>query len=198
MPAGPILVADLARDLRGLLGDLPAGDKDFALSLVGWAEAKGSWTPKQEEAARKLIRVALTGGPAEEASPSVENLLDHFNFAKQSTTYPKLHVLLGNGDKLLFAMSGSKAKHPGTINITDGGAFGQNVWYGTITEKKGLWLVKDLSPETRSMLVDVVTALNKDVPGFAHKQLAASGTCIACGKHKDSKSKICSHFQGYK
>ena len=45
--------------------------------------------------------------------------------------WPKVRLSF-NDNPLILSVAGDKARAPGSINLTDGGSYGQNKWYGRI------------------------------------------------------------------
>lgn len=46
--------------------------------------------------------------------------------------FPKIRLQV-NGQQVCFSLAGDRAKQPGSINVTDGGSYGDNKWFGRIT-----------------------------------------------------------------
>lgn len=63
------------------------------------------------------------------------NIFDLFDKAKQSLKYPKI-TFPYEQQMIVFGLAGDKAKHPGTINITDDGRYPNNKFFGRIHRKQ--------------------------------------------------------------
>jgi hypothetical protein len=63
------------------------------------------------------------------------NIIELFDKAKQNLKYPK-YTYLVNNRKIQFSLAGPNASRPGTLNITDGGAYGSNIFYGRVARLK--------------------------------------------------------------
>jgi len=119
---------------------LATKDQGFALSLVHQYTDKGFLSPKQQSWAEKLLSWT-TGIPTPKKEATVvgdfSGVYALFAAAKEHLKYPKIKLMISqNGEEgakpLMLALAGSKSKLPGVVNVTDGGKYGENVWYGRV------------------------------------------------------------------
>lgn len=61
------------------------------------------------------------------------SIVEMFAQAKKHLKYPKLKIRLDASQVIELKLSGLQSKYCGQIQITDGGKFGDNQWYGRIT-----------------------------------------------------------------
>lgn len=76
--------------------------------------------------------------PKDDVVTGLTGLVDVLHTAMLTIKYPKLSFDLPDIGPIRFSVAGAKAKAPGSINITDGGSYGSNKWYGRISPA-GVW-----------------------------------------------------------
>ena len=106
--------------------------------------------------------------------------------ASESLKYPKVRLETSDGRKVVLSRAGDRAKLPGSINVTDGGPFGDNVWYGRIT------LDGTLQP-SRSCDDAVITLLkefNENPAEVASAYGIRTGNCCFCRKELSTKESL--------
>lgn len=103
----------------------------FAQSLIRQLDTRGTLSSKQAYWFDKLAN--------EDDRPQIEaqaleasKIYSLFESTAARLKYPKVRVVV-NGNPLVLSRAGSNAKFPGSINVTDGGPFGNNIWYGRIS-----------------------------------------------------------------
>jgi len=146
----------------------------FAVSLRQALEGWGKLSAKQIAALEKMK--ARDEAPTEDLF--LLPILTLMQKAKQHLQYPKIRLRDASGAKVVLSMAGDRSRNPGTINITDGGPFGENIWYGSITldgQFKGSRMASD---EVKSLL----KALAKDPSAVTAIQGRQIGSCCYCGK----------------
>jgi uncharacterized protein DUF6011 len=151
-----------------LPGDFPRDLARKALMGRRLSEAQLAW----------LFRMAQEG-PRKAETANVGDMTGTvalFQTAKARVKWPRVRLAV-DGLPVVLSMAGPKSKYAGQINVTDGGRFGDNVWYGRIdltgTYTKG------------RAATDAVTALltrfAADPAGVAAEQGRLSGFCCFCG-----------------
>ncbi|UCG53589.1 MAG: hypothetical protein JSW58_08525 [Candidatus Latescibacterota bacterium] len=100
--------------------------------------------------------------------------------------HPKVRLSWGNGEPLALSLAGERSRYPGTVNVTDGGSYGNNRWFGRIE------LDGDYSPR-RGVPAEVVEALEKfnaapAETGSLHGRL--TGRCCFCGRDLETKESV--------
>ena len=105
-----------------------------------------------------------------------------FKTGGQNLRFPKIRLALETGEPIVLSVAGPKSKCPGMINVTDGGAFENNIWYGRVSPT-GTWNNnKAISPITMSSLTALLTALATDPAATAAKYGKLTGQCCFCSK----------------
>jgi hypothetical protein len=90
-------------------------------------------------------------------------------------------------------VAGKSSKFPGTINVTDGKPFGQNVWYGRV-DQAGPWTISPkLADEVVvDQLYDLLVKLSEDPPRprrpMASSPGIAASACFSCTMSARSRS----------
>ena len=100
------------------------------------------------------------------------SIIEFFDHASESIGYPKVRFPEG----VHLVRAGEQSKAPGTINVTDGGPFGENTWYGRI-DREGRFIPSR----------DCVGWVEQVVERFADNPIAEavragkhSGCCVFC------------------
>lgn len=162
-------------------GRLAPGDRDFAESLINAAYRYGL-SGAQEEWVGKLVLRAEKGPDADRHQEKVDNVAAIFELmhrAKEHLKYPKVRIQTEGGKTVAFSVAGDRAKHPGSINVTDGRPYGSNRWYGRILED-GSWVMprtpidQEVKEAVRKFAEDPARAAT------AHGKL--TGNCCFCRK----------------
>lgn len=107
--------------------------------------------------------------------PEVPALL---NTAKQHLKWPKIRLQAGDGSPVVLSLAGPNAKQPGTVNVTDGGKFGESVWYGRLGTDGEFYPGKDSTPSVAALLAHLAT----DPIGVAESYGKLTGNCCFCGQ----------------
>ena len=160
------------------------GGSDFARDLVV-KHNKYGLSPKQWVwvhilAVEQEARAARTAD-----APVFSQVLAFMQAAKANLKYPKVAFTTDDGQDVQLSVAGDRARAPGSVNITDGGPFGENEYFGKIGTN-GVADLRDACPESVRQLID---DLNNDAVGVIADRGRRSGTCCCCGKtltHDDS------------
>ena len=161
---------------------------DFFASLISQYHAKGYLSDKQIACIEKAILKPATPTPTgpKAVAIDVSQILDLFATAKASgLKYPKIRMT-ADGHKLVLNVAGDKAKEPGTVNVTDGGPFGDNVWYGRITTSGEFQQSRSSTPA----VVAVLTKLAADPHATAHAYGLQTNNCCFCSKTLTDKRSV--------
>lgn len=166
--------------LAAALPKLPAKDVSFAASLLSQWEKKGGLSSKQMFWVGEMINKANNPAPAPAAPVSVgdfSGVMALFAKARQSLKYPKI-VLEVEGEPLQLSLSGPKSKAPGQVNVTDGGPFGSNKWYGRVSASGDFVKSASATPKIEAFLKEFSAA----PAAVAKKYGALTGKCCFCNK----------------
>jgi hypothetical protein len=113
-------------------------------------------------------------------------VIELFTKAKDKMKWPKVTITT-EGSTIQLSLAGAKAKKPGTITVTDGKPFGQNIWYGLVTAE-GSW---EKSYKATDEVGEILKKLSDNPAGFATEHGHTHGHCCFCAKkltHPNSKA----------
>lgn len=96
--------------------------------------------------------------------------------------HPKVRLALPDGSPVVLTIAGPDAKVPGSVNITDGGPFNGNTWYGRV-HPNGQWdKSRSVFGGTMTALTTLLAELSKDPAGVASAYGKLTGNCCFCCK----------------
>lgn len=146
----------------------------FAESLLTQYNRFGRLSDRQIAAARKAFMTPAPSGIPAKA------IVDTLHAARQHLKFPKVRARTDDGtQKVVFSVAGDRAKMPGSINVTDGGPYGENQWFGRIDPATGTFTP---SRSATDAVIAVVRAFAADPENFASVQGLKFGTCACCGR----------------
>jgi hypothetical protein len=103
--------------------------------------------------------------------------------AKQSgLKAPKIALQLPNGMPLRLNVAGPSAAQPGTINITDGGSYGNNVWYGRVNREGKFTPSRFVNDANRPSIIALLAAMAVDPARTATQYGRLTGQCCFCSR----------------
>lgn len=179
--------ASLATELFSIIEALPQSKRATAQSLCQGQAKYGSWTVNQRKFAKSLIRQAMQPILPQEDKlglvGKMAGIYGLFQSAKDSKLkWPKIHLSLEDGSPVVLAIAGIKSKYTGSINITDGGKYPNNVWYGRI-DPEGHYISPKNSPD-HGKLEQVQKLLRKlaEDPATVAAAHGLTGHCCFCNK----------------
>lgn len=148
---------------------------DFAADLVRQEQRRGL-SEKQWAWVHKLATEALQAKPAAPAAPALDadlgEIIEMMDRAADAQKRAPRIVLERDGQRVVLARAGSRAKEPGTVNVTDGGPYGDNVWFGRVG-RDGV-----MRPSRR--MTDGVRALLRELAANPAKVAAQHGVATGC------------------
>ena len=136
------------------------------------------------KAERKEQRKAEQAAEAE--APRFAALAEHFLTAAASLKWPKLRLATEAGEPVVLSRSGPASRNPGHINVTDGGSFGNNRYYGRIDPTGKAFLRRDIPAEIEAEL----TAINDDPDEAVRVTGQRTGKCCCCGRELTNPESI--------
>jgi hypothetical protein len=174
--------------LKASLDKLNPRDRAFAESLIkdagkprGLTAGQLPWVGKLLDRANGVVEPQVQG-----AVGNFEGVYALFQVAKNALKYPKIRLQVGILPVVL-SMAGAKSKVPGEINVTDGGPFGNNKWYGRVS-KDGTWTPGKDFPEL-DPVGKLLGRLAKDPSAVASEYGKLTGFCCFCSRAlSDEKS----------
>jgi len=172
---------------------LPKGDQAFAYSLLEQWERKATLSDKQWLWVGKLadaVEMAEVPDFTKEMIPVGEfgGVIALFDKAKKYLKHPSIVLQTPGGQKLMLKMAGNGSKAPGTISITDGGAYGDSKWFGRVT-KDGEWEIGKVTEDLKNDLTTILAQLAKAPAETAAAYGKLTGRCCFClGQLTDKRS----------
>ena len=178
-----------AKTLNENLTLLPKGDQPFALDLLNTLKSKGSLSEKQWYWVEKLASTAEVAGvpdftmdaddqPAASAA-GLAPILGLFDKASKYLKFPKVTLQFGE-TTIQLAMSGKASSRPGSISITDGGGYGNSIWYGRINTDGSWEPSKKLKDAMKDDLTSILAKLALDPQGTVSAFGCTTGKCAFC------------------
>ena len=156
-----------------------AGKGDFAKDLVA-AFSRGRITLRQRSWLHKLAVDAGTPKPQAKQEPTCFGLTGVVTLLYRAAAhlkFPKL-TLDRDGQLLRLSIAGPKSKYAGSIMVTDGKVFPNNIWFGTIAEDGSF----TPSRSATTFVIDSLVQLNADPAGFARRYGKDTGSCCFCSR----------------
>jgi hypothetical protein len=141
------------------------------------ASIVGVFAMKEERVRRDAIKAA---GPVDIAA-DFEAVMALFARGNSKIKYPKIRLITDDRKDVVLSLAGDRSAHKGTLNVTDGGSFDNNIWYGRIakTGKFDKSARREAQPNMTSV-VALLTALGQDPAGTAAKYGKLTGQCCFC------------------
>lgn len=163
-------------------------DQKFVNSLVSQFEKKGTLSDKQWHWLEKLAARALAleegvpdfTGPDKINVGNFNGVIELFKTAKQHLKYPKIKMQTDSGRPVALSLAGEKSKRPGTVNVTDGGPFHANTWYGRISPDGSWEPSKAVKEETLVIIRQLLSDLAAYPAETAAKYGKLHGICCFC------------------
>lgn len=174
--------------LEVLLPKLPEKDRYFAADLIkkgrkyGASEGQMKWVNILIDRANGVQPEKIIGDVG-----SFMGVYALFAKAKQALKFPKLRLSV-KGMPLVLAVAGEKSIKPGMINVSDGGPFGHNKWYGRIAPD-GSWELPQKEYPEIGEVAGLLRRLSEDPHKAASDYGKLTGYCCFCQKPlSDEKS----------
>jgi hypothetical protein len=135
---------------------------------------KWGWTPKQRKYANDLARSFSI--PTNIVDVEMSNIVAIFDVATQNLKWPKICVQLDD-TRVVFSRAGSGSRYPGSINITDGGPYGNNAYYGRIQDNQ--WRPNLNTPDA---VIEFVQKFSDNPVKISSEYGRLTGNCCFCRK----------------
>ena len=135
---------------------------------------------KQQAILARIVAKLEGKSPAADQPESLSDLgkvIDMMQLASLSLKYPKIKMKVGDFPVKL-TIAGNNAKHPGTVNITDGGPYGVGRFYGRIL-RDGTWAINTGTPKE---VIAAVALLGADPEHAMSHYGKLAGSCCFCSK----------------
>lgn len=189
--------------LRGGIERIPEFRRGFANSLLDQYRRKGRLSAKQWEWVDRLIamsdpevQLAEEQRRQAEARAAQIEIGDFapvealFQSAKASgLKWPKISLSPVQGADITMSVAGARAKVPGSINVTDGGSYGQNTWYGRVVN--GVFQPNTrIEREVLRLVEQTLRDLIEDPLGVITQSGKKTGHCSCCGRKLDDPKSV--------
>ncbi len=169
-------------------GSLTDRQTNSALGMMAKCEARA-----KEKIAQKATQL-LQEQATDAAAPDFPGLATGFLSAAAKIKWPKLRLLTKRGEDVVLSRCGEGSRTPGHINVTDGGPFGNNVYFGRITPEGHGHLRQPIPTE----VLEILEAFNADPKGAVKTQGVRSrevtglktGNCCCCGRELTDKTSV--------
>lgn len=175
-----ILTPDRAAEILWdghLAGDLDSFEADLLRSYRGnpsrMSDKQRSWMLYKAQA--RVAPLPTVKTPVRTTGIDLGPILNVLTQLGEHVKHPSLRLKTADGRDVVLKVAGQRSKFPGSINVTDGKPFNENVWYGRI-DLDGSTTVKDQG------VLDLFGRLAQDPAGVAAEIGHATGSCIVCGK----------------
>ena len=170
-------------NLREVASVLRTQPGDFAADMVAAIESVRGPSNVQAAWAHKLAVSAITPKAAR-ASESIDlsAIIAMMDKAANAQKRAPRIVLAHGEDRVVLSRATDRSKAPGTINITDGGAFGDNVWFGRIARDGSVQPSRHYS-EVRELMATLAANPAK----VAGQHGVATGNCCFCARDLSDK-----------
>lgn len=164
-------------ELSSLVPRLSERDASFANSLITNFERWGRLSDRQVPWVHKLIARAKGEDRPNHEVIDASAIVNLFRTASQHLKYPKVKFTAGE-HPVAFVQAGERSRYPGTINVSDGGPWGDNIWYGRITPE-GVW---EKSPHVTPEIERIVKSFAADPKKTAEVYGVRFGHCCFCSR----------------
>jgi len=159
--------------------------KQFALSLYNQWKFRALSTTQMWWVHKIVLEAeSAAARPQQQAAPlgaDFQKVIDLFDHAKSALRRPKIRFALPDIGEVRLTVSGSQSRYPGTINVTDNGPFGNNVWYGRVTKEGGFAANPRCSARDIELVTRFLRLLGKNPALLAATYGRQTGNCCFCG-----------------
>jgi hypothetical protein len=157
----------------------------FAYDLVV-AFSKGRLSERQRPWLHKLALERSQPRPEPVAVElNLEPIVALLDKASARLRYPKLW--LDTDDvRIRLSVAGPNSRYAGDVMVTDGGPFGNNVWYGRIT-RDGKFVGSRAATQE---IMDTLVSLAADPTSFARLYGQRTGSCCFCGRELSTNESL--------
>lgn len=181
--------ATLAEAYKALASHDASFTSDFARDLLAAARER-RLSQKQAAWLHKLATDAVTPKSEKPRAGTIEipELTDLFPLfdraAEAQKRSPRIVLCAPNGQKVVLSRCGPQSQYTGDINVTDGGGYGRNTWFGRIGRTGEIRVNRSAwTPEITSLLTELAVSPGK----VAGQHGIATGVCCFCNSPLSTK-----------
>lgn len=161
------------------------GDGSSSTRVVDCAGCRGE-APKPAARVRGYECRSNGVGFAAKVGDGIDGIVELIERAREHLKYPKIRLRLDDGTPVVVGRAGDRARFPGTLNVTDGGRYGESRWFGRVHQdgqfKSGR--------EARGIEADIARLLARfaaDPAGTAAEYGRLTGNCCFCGRRLEDE-----------
>jgi len=176
------------------LEKLPVNSRSFAQSMLGQFKKYGKLSEKQWLWVEKMADEIECFGVPDFSKPApvagaLGAIVEFFDVAAQKLKYPAITLQFQSGASIKLARAGQYSKHSGMVNVTDGGSYGNNKFYGRIT-LDGVFDAYGPAQPVQSELTRILAHLSQNPAKVAAEHGVLTSRCCFCNdKLSDPLSK---------
>lgn len=169
--------------LEANIHKLPVRDREFASDLCrknkkyGLSEKQAYWA--------EVLTERAAGVTVEQPEQVVEQVGDFhkvielFVRAKKFLKFPKI-VLQDDHRPIALSLAGAASKNAGSVNVTDGRPFGQNIWYGAVAPDGNWKKNSKVDAEEAEAVSKFLKRFGQDPAKVAKESALLTGRCCFC------------------
>ena len=169
----------ISLQLETSLHKLNPKDRQFAESLLRGFATYGSFTSKQRWWVNKLI--ARASGAEEKGAkmtvPGGELVKFMHRAVSSKLKWPKVRLAAGS-QPVVLSVAGERSKHAGAVNVTDGGPYGSNLWFGRINMDGSFTAGHKCTQDVADLLTKLAEKPAETAAAYGHM----TGSCCFCGR----------------
>lgn len=158
---------------------LRSNTSSFAQSLCKQFDRKGDLSAKQWFWVNKLVTEANQPEPSYgTVEADMSGIVKLMHDANEHLKWPKIRLATEDECPVVLSVAGPRSKTPGAINITDGGPYGMNTWYGRIQTSGTFEPSRSCTDEVVELLVNMSDHPAEAAAAHGHK----TGNCCFCNR----------------
>lgn len=186
--------------LEGLIPKLAPKDaswaKELLASLKKYGPTAGRLNAIDSLKNRAEEQAAIAAGAKPTTASTVgdfQKVFDLMSKAGETLRMPKIRLMLADKSPIVLGVATDKSQYPGTINVTDGGGFG-NKWYGRVDKGGNLTVSPKIHEDTRVELRGLLTKLSEAPAKVAAEYGRLTGRCCFCGRPLEDEQSTAAGF----
>lgn len=106
---------------------------------------------------------------------NLAGIVELFKTSSQNLKFPRILFEVG-GQTVKLSLAGANSRNRGSVNITDGGKFGENTYFGRISPSGELVGREALTSELVDFLVALAASPAETIDAYGKK----TGCCVFC------------------
>ena len=161
------------------------GVSEFVTSVISQFDKRGSISEKQVSGLKKVVDRNVRWAAEKAAAPKPTTILLNgiallMEHAAEQLKFPKVRL-----EGVTLSVAGPKASFPGAVNVTDGGPFGDNKWYGRIVDGEFR-----PSRDNTTAVTHLLIAFNEDPSEVAREHGRKFSHCCFCATEITTKESL--------